>query len=412
MKILKIIDGFITNSSTNTTTLLLAIEKNEDLLKLLESIGLPADYPLDFFDFTTHQSEVEEFLLKHGVNIAYIRKNYNLAYNIIENHGPENEAGGDELHRFYLVEKMVKELEAKLDPELKVLCWGDCLHDGFPIKTQPIYSKQEFQSVFKTDQVMLIKSLLKNNVVDTIPFTKEELIEITQNLKIPIENLLELDEYHDCYRYEPELYKVFGKEYLKTLLKIVKINPNRDPHAEHYLYGINEYKIRLINRNINDSLHMVEFFGPEGFKDELAYIYSLFGIDEVIKFFKNKSCFEMISKIDETNYMDSYKLKLIAEVVTRKKDDTDKTIQDIKNTLHSIIIDKLASSMKIVLNSFDTRKLQALLHILEPYDEHNQLSMILPIVTSLPPESIANLSSTSWPERALRKILEKTLKMK
>ncbi|MFX0019473.1 MAG: hypothetical protein ACFFAF_12190, partial [Candidatus Hermodarchaeota archaeon] len=68
MKIIKIIDGFITNSSTQTTTILLAIHKGKNLSRLFEEIQSYEEYPLDFFQFTNHEKDLYEFFETQNVN--------------------------------------------------------------------------------------------------------------------------------------------------------------------------------------------------------------------------------------------------------------------------------------------------------------------------------------------------------
>ncbi|MFX1344103.1 MAG: hypothetical protein ACFFBC_00335 [Promethearchaeota archaeon] len=363
---------------------------------------------MDFFEFETDQPKIEKFLTEQHVDIAYIRKDYDFAYNIIDDYGPENEIAGDDLYRFYLIEKMVKEIEVNLSNEIKVLCCGDCLHDGFYVKTMPIYTKEEIQSIFKTTNLSLIKSLVNNKVLDTIPFTEEELIELTQNLGVRIEDLLELNKFFDGYRYEPELYKVFGVEYLKVLLKMLEINPNRDEYAHYNAYGLNEFKIGLIKRRISNTLHQVESAGIYSFGDIISLIHIFFGAEGIIKFFKNTSNFKWVSKVDATNFRQSFIYHILATVVAEKRDDKKKTTQEIINTIHSILTDKVKSII-IRETTIDPIEIKTLKNILEPYQKNNQLSLISQTIASIPEKYITRLP-TEWPGNIVKKILDEALK--
>lgn len=82
MRILKIIDGFITNSSTQSTTILFAVKKGVELDEIFHKIGKQR-YPEVFYWFSQNKNELEEFAKIHCANFAYLDKDYELWINII-----------------------------------------------------------------------------------------------------------------------------------------------------------------------------------------------------------------------------------------------------------------------------------------------------------------------------------------
>ncbi len=409
MKIIKIVDGFITNSSTNTTIVLLAIKKKENLHNLIQSIGFPADYPLDFFDFETDQGAVMKFLTDQEVDIAYLWKDYDLVYNIIQDCGPENEVMEDEIFRYDLVYDMVEELASKLPHDIRVLCYGDCLHNGFEIETIPIYSKEEIKETFKTDNLQLIRSLVNNQVLGTIPFTKKELSELTLNLQISIGDLLEKpDQYSKFYRYEIELYRVFGVEYLKVLLKMVELHPDLDPIANIFAWGLDEFIINLIRKRVSNSFYQIKFEDTEKFNNVIYFAYKFFGARDIIHFFFNPSNIEIVLQLKETDLNNINILQILAMIVLENQDRSDAEIKKIIEKLHSIVLDKI--KLIIMLESeIDNRAMKGLLYTLKAYEDKDQLRMISHTIASIPQKSIDRLS-ISPPGIYIKKILDKVPK--
>ncbi|HDZ19619.1 MAG TPA: hypothetical protein ENI29_04200 [bacterium] len=409
MKIIKVVDGFITNSSTNTTIVLLAIKKNQNLHNLIQSIGFPADYPLDFLDFETDQKTVMEFLTDQEVDIAYLCKDYDLVYNIIQDCGPNNEAMEDEIFRYDLVYEMVEELASKLPYDIKVLDYGDCLHNGFEIETISIYSKEEIKEIFKTDNLQLIRSLVNNQVLDTIPFTKKELSELTQNLQISIMDLLEKPyQYNNSYQYEIELYKVFGVEYLKSLLKMVELHPNIARYVSFLPWGLNKFKISLIRKKVSNSFYQMKFEDMGELYSVIYFAYTHFGARDIIHFFFNPSNIEIISQLKETDLNYIPKLEILAKTVIENQDQNDVEIKKIIEKLHLIILDKI----KLILmyeSEIDNRTMRALMRTLIVYEKENRLGMISHTIASIPQKFIDWLP-TSPPGIYIRKIRDKVLK--
>jgi len=52
MKIIKIIDGFITNSSSSGVGIILALQKGVGLVEILKKLGKPVNLPREFYKFS------------------------------------------------------------------------------------------------------------------------------------------------------------------------------------------------------------------------------------------------------------------------------------------------------------------------------------------------------------------------
>lgn len=396
MKIIRIIDGFITNSSTQTTTVLLAVKKGKDLFRLFENLGFPREYPLDFFEFEANQSKVYNFLKEHYVNLAYLRKEYDLYYNIIEDHGPECDKMNDVLYRFNLVIKMVKEIENEAGEDIKVLDCRDALHDGFHIKQVDIYSKEEIAEAFKSEDTDVMKSLIKNEIVNNLEFTKEELAELTQNLKVPLTDIIEKpdDNWDNEWHFEPLYYQVFGIEYVKAFLEL--LGPDFHGYEYHAPLAMNlsNLELEMLKRKVKGTVQNIKLDEDEHGRDLcriITMLYFYFGSKELIQFLNDTPYFNVLYKIPQQNYFEKHAFNTVVTAVIDALKSGDKHHQEIAKEIHYKLLDVM-KSLILSENRFD-RGVQILLyHMIELiYRKKNQLSLIIPTLASIPKDILKDL---------------------
>lgn len=73
MKIIKLTEGFVTNSSSYSGSMLIAIKKGKDLKSLLKRIGIPAEYAERFGEI-----EYEDDYSRSGIEYDDLKDEYEL----------------------------------------------------------------------------------------------------------------------------------------------------------------------------------------------------------------------------------------------------------------------------------------------------------------------------------------------
>ncbi|MFX1360167.1 MAG: hypothetical protein ACFE8T_07490 [Promethearchaeota archaeon] len=396
IKILKIIDGFITNSSTETTTILLAVPKDKNLYEIFEKIGFSGNYPLDFFEFYTDQSQVEEFLNDYQVNLAYLRKEYNLFYNIIQNNGPECETMNDELYRFHLVLQMVEEIKSKASNDIVILDYGDLLHDGFNIKPVPIYTKEEVVNSFKSNNKVVIKSLIDNSIVDKLDLEDEELKELAGYVDIPLVELIDKPRSEfELIRFEPRYYKIFGDKYLEALIEAEELYHKERPHSSPEMklvcpWEIDSFSAKILKAKIKGTLPELVFDNKIEFLWAISEIHSYFGSEALIKFLSNTPNFSLLKRIREFGIEESFYdscFYVIAVSIAEGVKSQKQEIQDLAYSIHQ----KYMEVLKIYMleQPFDDRIMKVIIpHIIHLYIQKNQLPLICQMLHSVPKERL------------------------
>lgn len=119
MKIIKIVDGFVTNSSSDSATIIIALRKGKDLKKIMKEIGIPAHLPLDFDGFT--DDAVEEYIEENNLEVDHLTDEYDV---LVTNVGIE--CWGDTIYQipkeeFDAMMEMLSRMERKGGENLKLL---------------------------------------------------------------------------------------------------------------------------------------------------------------------------------------------------------------------------------------------------------------------------------------------------
>ena len=79
MKIFKIIDGFVTNSSSDSAAIIIALRKGKSLEQIMKKVGMPVHLPKDFYDF----NEDIEYIEDYDIEIDHLTDEYNIMMNYI-----------------------------------------------------------------------------------------------------------------------------------------------------------------------------------------------------------------------------------------------------------------------------------------------------------------------------------------
>ncbi|MFW9822419.1 MAG: hypothetical protein ACFFE4_05765 [Candidatus Thorarchaeota archaeon] len=139
MRILKIADGFVTNSSTNTTTILLAVQKTKNFANFLRVFKSAKDFPDEFFDFERNSSDIHEFQEVQEIDRTHLLNDFDLFINTIS-HFRNNELDCEKIDQIF---EFVKELENRSPKGMSVIFGGDFVHDSMYFKF-PYIPKNKF----------------------------------------------------------------------------------------------------------------------------------------------------------------------------------------------------------------------------------------------------------------------------
>ena len=90
MKILKLIDGFITNSSSSGVIIIIALQKGKSFKEIINKLGKPAHLPSDFFYFEDYLTS-DYFEDDEDLELDHLTDEYDILYESIT----FEESGGD-----------------------------------------------------------------------------------------------------------------------------------------------------------------------------------------------------------------------------------------------------------------------------------------------------------------------------
>ncbi len=79
MRILKIIDGFVTNSSSDSAAIIIALRKGKSLEDIIKKIGVPVHLPKDFYNFEPNLEYIEDY----EIEIDHLTDEYDILINYI-----------------------------------------------------------------------------------------------------------------------------------------------------------------------------------------------------------------------------------------------------------------------------------------------------------------------------------------
>lgn len=233
MRILKIMDGFITNSSTNTTTILLAVKKGRDLQQIFKKLGFKEELPQDFFKFKDDEGEIKWLTKGHNEKLEYLLRDFNLFINKYDDYGFADEDMDREdvdkifWERLSQMEDMIKTLKNQAKDEIIILFYGDPVHTSFYYTKPQMYSKEDIFKIFKSENRNLIKSIIVNDIINSLDFSEDELAELGKDLKIPLKKLIfafeENEEPEREISFYESFYRLFGSDYINALLDHIPI---------------------------------------------------------------------------------------------------------------------------------------------------------------------------------------------
>jgi len=83
MKIIKINDGFVTNSSTDSALIIIALRKGKDLKEIMRKIGIPDNLPEEFYDFTEDSELLMDIIEDEQLEIDHLTDEYDILLNDI-----------------------------------------------------------------------------------------------------------------------------------------------------------------------------------------------------------------------------------------------------------------------------------------------------------------------------------------
>lgn len=81
MKIIKITDGFVTNSSSDSAAILIALRKGKSLKEIMKNIGIPTHLPEEFYDFS--QKDIGDITEDYEIEVDHLTDEYDIMMNYI-----------------------------------------------------------------------------------------------------------------------------------------------------------------------------------------------------------------------------------------------------------------------------------------------------------------------------------------
>ncbi|MFW9866023.1 MAG: hypothetical protein ACFFEN_07980 [Candidatus Thorarchaeota archaeon] len=384
---MKIVDGFVTNSSTQSSTILLAVPKNLNFDTILHRIS--EKYPEDFLEFGNRRKDLKQFLETPEMDLTYLLNDYDLFVNTISDFPPKNII--EDFDRLDKMSEMVEEIKNLSNDEVLIVFFGDILHEGSSFKPPPLYTKQKVLSIFRSDNIKLMRSLIQNEIVANLKFTIKELADLTQNLTVPLENLIgkPIKEFnYTFFPFYPNYYHIFGNNYIETLLRLVQtIAIEAKPqHPYGFPWRLDGFAIGVLKAKLEGS------YPNDWLKDEGEF----YRVIPIIDFFFSK--LEIIRFINETTYFDNViidydynhnsdvmrysrdALNLIAIAVVSHINDSDKAIGEEAKKLH----DKLMRVVKTLIEASSIyRKEEVLIDTLIQYHRTHQNRLLSPLIKSI-----------------------------
>ncbi|MFX0012637.1 MAG: hypothetical protein ACFE9R_20160 [Candidatus Hermodarchaeota archaeon] len=387
---MKLVDGFVTNSSTQSSTVLFAVPKNLNFGSILNQIS--KKYPEDFLEFGNRKSDLKQFLETPNLDLTYLLNEYDLYVNTISDIAPKNVV--ENFDRIEKISEMVEEIKNLSKDNILIVFFGDSIHDGISFKPPPLYTKQKVLSIFKSDDIKSMRSLIQNEIVANLKFNKQELADLTQNLIVPLEKLIgkpRKEFNYTFYPFYPEYYHIFGKDYIEALLRLTKtihIEPKpQHPYGSPWRldgFAIEVLKAQLMRSYLNDWLK------DEGeFYRVVPIIDFFFGKIELIRFINETTYFdEVIIDYDYYHNSDVMRysrnaLSLIAGAVISHINNSDKKISGEAKKVH----DKLMRVLKALIEADPIyRSEEVILDIMQNYHGKRQPALLSPLIKSIDQE--------------------------
>ena len=401
MRILKIYNGFITNSSTDSTTILLAVNKEKDLKKFLQELSLPDDLHPKCLDFSSEYKEIRKLTKDMGLKLEFLLNEYELFVNTISNdifreNVGENEDWSEKQKQMW---NMIQDIEKKSGEDIIVIISGDLHNYSGSFKAPLLYSKEEILEIFKSDKRELIKSLIVNNIIDKMEFTDEELLHLRENITIPLKTIIYSSEYDENPEREvffrDYFYKIFEQDYIQALLDLIIPTTSGNIYISKrnieqlvgpYIHSPFINKEMIINK-IRNSLKKLSFVRDETgelFCETLLVLNNYLGEKELINYLNDTKFFDGLYKARFISYPNVEIFRKISDAILNLLESKEEGNHIVANKVH-------IKMMELLKSLFSPANFNYKIHlypggyaeftrnnIIKPYWERNKLDMIIP----------------------------------
>lgn len=81
MKIIKITEGFVTNSSSDSAAIIIAVRKDKSLKEIMKKVGIPSHLPEGFYDFD--QEDIDDYIEDCEMEVDHLTDEYDIMKNYI-----------------------------------------------------------------------------------------------------------------------------------------------------------------------------------------------------------------------------------------------------------------------------------------------------------------------------------------
>ena len=406
MRILKIYNGFITNSRTDSTTILLAVNKEKDLKKFLQELSLPDDLHPKCLDFSSDYKEIRKITKDMELKLEFLLNEYELFVNTISNDIFRENVGENEdwSEKKKLMWNMIQDIEKESGEDIIVIISGDLHNYSRSFKAPLLYSKEEIFKIFKSDKRNLIKSLIVNRIIEDMKFTEGEIFELKSTLKIPLKTLIYSPDLGDDpereIHYREYFYKIFGQDYIQALLDLIILKTpgnvyiskrNIEQLLGSYFYSpyIDEEMIRNKIRNWLNKLSFIRDETGELFCESLLVLKKYLGEEELIYYLNDTIYFDILYKARFIRYPNVEIFRKISNAILNLLESKDEDNHIVAKNIHFKMM-KLLKSLFSPANFNYKKNLYpggyaefTRNNIIRPYWEKKQLDMIIPHLKSV-----------------------------
>ncbi len=315
---------------------------------------------------------------------------------------------------FTSIARLVSLTKSSLVPIRIVLFYGDPLHTSFYYTKPQIYSKKDIFRIFKSDNRNLIKSLIVNDIIKSLVFSKDEFAELRKSLKIPLKKLIfafeEDEEPEREISFYESFYRLFGSNYINALLDYILIEEENIKYFDKrvlwnldYIYDprhhISTKYPNLITKDIvlekiKNSVKDLCFdndIGGVAFDKTLYVIKDYLGFEALLHFLNNTNFLEIVN--NKKMYYISEPYPLVFAVLKGLMSENIK-YKNAAEKLHSKLMKILKT--KITSNFHHDKNIECFIYnLLRAYVIREREDLFLPYLKSLPQYLIIEFIKTN-----------------